>query len=220
MKKLGCIILEFQNCLKLSQFQHKAIAPVIANLLLVAIAVVGGSVVFVFAQGFISDNQISGSVHPEYIRILGFDARDVKQLEAHNGETIIPTNCCGVADGIKEYDERIVLYIQNHSVKSVTISELKLGGVAYQYTQSTKLGNWNGGTSPQPQEYVIMNGNDGNLNGDIIQENSPKIQPGQIVTIVLDLDKSVKEGRDLQAKLTTTNGNVFVSTLIVGQSGS
>ncbi|MEK0340135.1 MAG: archaellin/type IV pilin N-terminal domain-containing protein, partial [Nitrosopumilus sp.] len=33
---------------------RRAVAPVIATLLLVAIAVVGGSIVFVFAQGFFS----------------------------------------------------------------------------------------------------------------------------------------------------------------------
>ena len=212
------LICNFQRKYNFSINHHRAVAPVIATLLLVAIAVVGGSIAFVFAQGFVSESQISGNVHPEYIKILGFDARDVKQLEAHNGEEILPNNCCGTVDGVKSFDERIALYIQNNSVQAITISEFRLAGEVYQYTPSDKLGNWNGGTSPQPKEYVIMTGNDGKPNGDIIQESFPVIQPGQAVTLVFDLDKSIQTGRDLQAKLTTTNGNVFVSTIIVGQS--
>ena len=37
----------------------KAVAPVIATLLLVAIVVVGGSIIFVFSQGFFSNAEIS-----------------------------------------------------------------------------------------------------------------------------------------------------------------
>ena len=201
-----------------NNFRKRAIAPVIATLLLVAIAVVGGSIAFVFAQSVVSETQISGNIQPEYIKILGYDARDVKQLKAHDGEEILPNNCCGIIDGIKNYDERVAIYLQNNSVQMITISELRLAGEVYQYTPSSKLGNWNGGTSPQPKEYVIMNGHDGKPGGDILQISSPQIQPGQIVTIVIDLDKSIQNGRDLQAKISTTNGNVFVSTLIVGQN--
>jgi flagellin-like protein len=201
-----------------NKFHKRAVAPVIATLLLVAIAVVGGSIAFVFAQDVISETQISGNIQPEYIKILGYDARDVKQLKAHDGEKILPNNCCGITDGIKNYDERIAVYLQNNSVQMITISELRLGGEVYQYTSSSKLGNWNGGTSPQPKEYVIMDGHDGKSDGDILQISSPQIQPGQIVTVVIDLDKSIQTGRDMQAKISTTNGNVFVSTLIVGQN--
>ena len=63
-----------------------------------------------------------------------------------------------------------------------------------------------------------MTGPDGKVNGDILQEDSPKIQGGGVVTLVLDLDRTLNGGRDMQVKLTTTNGNVFISTLIVGQN--
>jgi len=63
-----------------------------------------------------------------------------------------------------------------------------------------------------------MTGNDGTNMGDILQGNSPIIQAGGMVTLVLDLDRTLKDGRDMQVKLTTTNGNVFVSTIIVGQN--
>ena len=52
---------------------RRAVAPVIATLLLVAIAVVGGSIVFVFSQGFFSSAQISGSPNIESLKITGYD---------------------------------------------------------------------------------------------------------------------------------------------------
>jgi len=59
---------------------HRAVAPVIATLLMVAIAVVGGTIIFVFAQGFFSSSQISGTPTIESIKILGYDATDATQL--------------------------------------------------------------------------------------------------------------------------------------------
>lgn len=187
--------------------------------MLVAIAVVGGSIVFVFAQGYISETQISGTPQIEFVKIIGYDTRDESPLMIHNGLDILPPNCCGDnSDNLKTVDERIAIYIQNNSVQPITISKLTLGGVEYQYTSSLLLGPWQaGGVGPQPGEYVIMTGPDGTVNGNILQEGSPRIQPGEIVTVLLDLDNTIKNGRDLQVNIITSKGNVFVSTLIVGQ---
>ena len=199
--------------------KRRAVAPVIATLLLVAIAVVGGSIIFVFSQGFFASAQISGTIDPELVKIFGYDTRDVSTLKIHNGLDIDPVNCCGVADGIKNIDERIAIYIQNNSATPITITELRFGGVEYQYVTDNLLGPWPaGGAGPQQGEYVIMTGPDGKANGDIVQENYPKIQSGGVVTLVLDLDRPLNDGRDMQVKLTTTKGNVFISTLIVGQN--
>ena len=193
-------------------------APVIATLLLVAIAVVGGSIVFVFAQGYISDTQISGYPQPELVEIFGYDARDTSPLKAHNGLDLLPVNCCGVADGAKYHDERIAIYIQNNSANAITISKLRFGGEEYQYVSTNQLGNWVAGPlGPQQGEYVIMTGNDGTNNGDILQDDSPTIEGGGIVTLVLDLDRSIALGRDVQITLTTSQGNLFVSSLLTGQ---
>jgi flagellin-like protein len=202
--------------------RRRGVAPVIATLLLVAIAVVGGSIVFVFAQGYISETQISGVPQLEYVKIVGYDARDVAQLKAHDGLDILPANCCGDgSDNIKSPDERIAIHIQNNSPQTITISELRFGGAEYQYIAATQLGPWQaGGVGPQPGEYVIMTGNDGNNQGNIIQEITPKIPAGGIVTLVLDLDRTLQNGRDMQVKLTTSTGNVFVSTVITGQNAS
>jgi len=209
-----------KNCSS-KNFSRRGVAPVIATLLLVAIAVVGGSIIFVFAQGFFSSTQVSGEPQIELVKIFGYDARDTSPLKVHNGLDIDPVGCCGVADGRKNIDERITIYIQNNSVNPVTISELRFGGTVYQYVTDKQLGPWQAPpVGPMPGEYVIMTGPDGKAGGDIIPEQSPIIQPGGVVTLVLDLDRTLTDGRDTQVKITTTNGNVFISTLIVGQNVS
>jgi len=202
--------------------QRRAVAPVIATLLLVAIAVVGGSIIFVFSQEFFSSSQVSGLPQPELVKIVGYDSRDVSPLKIHNGLDIVPANCCGDdSDKVKTIDERITIFIQNHSPQPITIKELRFGGVEYEYTVEDKLGPFQADPiGPQEGEYVIMNGPDGTppaLTNDLLQNPTPTILGGEIVTLVLDLDRTLSNGRDMQVKLTTSNGNVFISTLIVGQ---
>ncbi len=210
-----------KNC-SLKNFSRRGVAPVIATLLLVAIAVVGGSIIFVFSQGFFSETQVSGAMEPELVKIVGYDTRDTSPLKAHDGLDLLPANCCGDgSDNIKNPDERITIHIQNNSAKSITLEELRFGGVEYQYTLEPKLGPWNPDPiGPQPGEYVIMIGSDGTNMADLSQEPSPRIQAGGIVTLVLDLDRTLKDGRDIQVKITTLQGNVFVSTIFVGQNAS
>jgi len=211
------------NCSS-KNFSRRGVAPVIATLLLVAIAVVGGSIIFVFAQGYFSSTQVSGEPQIELVKIVGYDTRDTSPLKIHNGLDLLPANCCGDgSDNIKSPDERITIHIQNNSAKRITIEELRFGGVEYQYVVKPKLGPYTADPlGPEPGEYVIMTGPNGvpPLPNDLSQEPSPRIQAGGIVTLVLDLDSTLKDGRDMQVKLTTTNGNVFISTIFVGQNNS
>ena len=199
-------------------------SPVIATLLLVAIAVVGGSMIFVYAQEFFTESQISGTPTIEFIKIVGYDARDAEQVKAHDGIEILPTNCCGEIDGLKSVDERITIYLQNNSVDQVFISEIRISGVVYDFTTYTVIpppfgiGKWDHAlTKPQPGEYVILTGHDGTVGGDLLENPAPTIQPGEQITILADLDVSYNTSRDAQFKLTTTNGAVFVSTIVMGQ---
>ncbi len=210
-----------------NNFHRRGIAPVIATLLLVAIAVVGGSIVFVFAQDLFSDSQVSGTPSIEFIKIIGYDARDVEQVKAHDGINIETKNkdCCGIIDGIINADERIAIYLQNNSAEKIFLSEIRISGVVYDFTTYTVIpppfgiGGWNQGTTkPQPGEYVILTGHDGRVGGDLLQNPSPRMVPGELITILVDLDIAYNLPRDAQFKLTTTNGNVFVSTIVMGQS--
>jgi flagellin-like protein len=200
---------------------RRAVSPIIATLLLVAIAVVGGSGVFAFSEEYFGSSQISGSPQIEFIRILGYDARDVEKLNLHDGNEILSKNCCGIANGIKNFDERIAIYIQNNSVQPVVISELMFVGDVYSFAPVSKIGEWDKigvGHKPRPSEYIIVNGHNEGKNYDTVQEFYPVIQPGEVVTILLDLGINIGNNHDAQIKITTVNGNVFVSTIIIGQA--
>ncbi len=200
---------------------RRAVSPIIATLLLVAIAVVGGSGVFVFAQDHLGSSQISGSPQIEFMQIIGYDARDVEKLNLHDGNEILAKNCCGMANVKKNFDERIAIYIQSNSVHSVVISELRFAGDVYSFTPASKIGEWNKigmGHKPHPNEYIIVNGHNEGKSYFTVQESSPVIQPGEVVTILLDLGVNIGINHDAQIKITTTNGNVFVSTILVGQT--
>lgn len=210
---------------------RRAVAPVIATLLLVAIAVVGGSIVFVFSQGFFSSAQISGSPNIESLKIVGYDATDGPVLKIHDG----------LASGVNQGDplvndglvagDRVAVYLQNQSVQKVTLSEIRLAGTVYSFVSSSTglIDVWNPAAVPTAgvlagqanPSYMIATDSNGALGAEtaatVLQTTSAEIQPGQQATVIIQLDENVKVGRDAQFKLTTTNGAVFVGTVIAGQ---
>jgi flagellin-like protein len=207
---------------------RRAVAPVIATLLLVAIAVVGGSIVFVFSQGFFSSAQISGSPNIESLKITGYDATDGAAMLLHNGldsGVIQGAASDGLATG-----ERIGVYVQNNSVQKVTLGEIRFAGTVYTFVPGTVGANqidaFASGTgldlagdaiTGQPS-YMIATAGDGLLSpADVVDATSAEIQPGQQATVIIQLDDNVKVGRDAQFKLSTANGAVFVGTVIAGQ---
>lgn len=189
---------------------RRAVAPIIATLLLVAIAVVGGSIIFVFSQGFFSSAQVSGAPNIESLKFTGYDATDGAILQLHDGGvTTVSTGAVG--DGLLT-GERVAIYVQNQGVNKVTLGEIRFAGSVYAYTPgaTTILPAWTAGTGAT---YNILTQSPGT----IIDTTSPEIQPGQQATIILELAENVKTGRDAQFKLSTSNGAVFVGTVIAGQ---
>ncbi len=210
--------MQNQHKKNIQMTSRRADATIIATLLLVAIAVVGGSILFGFSQGFFATAQITGGPTIQLIQIVGYDARDVQQVKAHDGIDIDSIGkCCGTPDGLNNIDERISIYLKNNGVEQVFLSEIRFAGFVYNYTTTTGIENWNGGTAPQPGEYVILTGHDGNSGGDVLQGFVPSMQPGEIITILVDLDRPFQTGRDAQFQLITTDGALFASTIIMGQ---
>lgn len=181
---------------------RRAVAPVIATLLLVAIAVVGGSIVFVFSQGFFSSAQISGSPTIESLKFTGYDASDGDDLQNHDGTTFTAVNN-NAGDGLL-VDENVSVYLQSNSVGKLTLSEVRFGGTVYGYNS----------TSPVTGSYQLLTRGPST----ILSATTAEVQPGQQVSIILQLDENIKAGRDTQMKLTTANGAVFVGTIIAGQT--
>jgi len=193
----------------LEKRNHRAVAPVIATLLMVAIAVVGGTIIFVFAQGFFSQAQISGTPTIEAIKILGYDARDVTALNTHNGKVMADGTGSDSTDPGKNVDERVTVFVKSDSVNSVLFTEIRLGGTVYTYdTDSGAPGAFDDSTNLVPGEYSILT-----AETTILQEQAAVLQPGQSVTVLIDLIDDYPIGRDTQFKLTTTNGAIFVGTV-------
>ena len=208
---------------------RRAVAPVIATLLLVAIAVVGGSIVFVFSQGFFSSAQISGAPQIESLRIAGYDATDGDILQIHDGIGMGVAQGDTITDGLLAGD-RIAIYLQNNSVQKVTLGEIRFAGTVYNYVSSASgfVDVWDpaaasvtGVLAGSTAGYMISTDSNGTIlvptAATALAASSAEIQPGQQVTIILQLDENVKVGRDAQFKLTTANGAVFVGTVIAGQ---
>ena len=189
---------------------HRAVAEVIATLLLVAIAVVGGTIIFVFSQGFFNQAQVSGTPTIESVKILGYDARDVQFLKAHDGATMPDAGSDSATSG-KNVGEYVIVYVKNDSVGKVLFSEIRLGGTVYNYYEALTTGLvpftvGTGGT------YTIMDNSTHGIVGQV-----GVAEPGETIGIMFDLDENFPIGRDTQFKLTTTSGAVFVGTVIMGQ---
>ena len=192
---------------------RRAVAPVIATLLLVAIAVVGGSIVFVFSQGFFSSAQISGTPSIESLKILGYDARDATQLTLHDGQPVAGLAGSNSTNGLVA-GERIAVYLKNDSVQKVTLSEVRFAGEVYTFaTAAAGALNTGSGTGTDGQFQIATKGT--TTGG--LDSTSAEIQPGQQASVILQLKDTIKTGRDAQFKLSTSNGAVFVGTVVAGQ---
>jgi len=110
--------------------KQKAVAPIIATLILVAIAVIGGVMIFVLAQEFYFIEQ-RDMPSLAVISMVGYDARDrTAPPNCHNG-----TACVGVAANTGTYPlgnaaagtaESIAIYIKNHVTHEAEISSVKI----------------------------------------------------------------------------------------------
>lgn len=193
------------------KYEHSGVAPIIATLLMVAIAVVGGILIFVFAQGFFTDTQITTSPPVESLSIIGFDARDIdggaavpEQLCA-NGEVNADATGVTADNALKGADsEFISIYVLNNSPKAITLTELKIAGVTYDsYIAS--------GPPAAPKDFSLYN-NECVGKDDVIAT----IQPGETVTIVGMVSGTLKVGREAPVNIQTTAGNTFTASLVVG----
>ncbi len=196
----------------------------IATLLMVAIAVTGGTVIFVFSQGFFNVAQVSsGFPSFEVVKVLGYDARDVSKLTTHDGLQTFKQYTGGDGDGLFEKNERIAIYVTNDSQQPVTISEISFGGTVYEYANAEVLQFVGDESSIPGVTYDFWLGK-GDENHDILLKASqdlevgiPIIEPGDSVTTILALDSNFKVGRDVSFRITTTNGAIFMGTIIIGQ---
>ena len=192
---------------KIFRSHSRAVAPVVANVILIAIAVMGGTITLVFAQGITNSTQISGYPQIELIQIPGFDGRDAAHLEVHDGNYIsAQMSGAFVDDGIKGKLERLVIYVKNDSPNTITISELSIAGDVFGYsnppTSWIPLGTYAILPHTSPEK--------------LLQNPSPQILSGQEVTIICSLDDAIKLDRSFQFRIVTENGSIWLGTIKTG----
>jgi len=147
----------------------------------------------------------------DIIAILGYDARDLNELKAHDGITMLK-NSAGIQNNVKEKDERVVIYLENQSVQTITISEVKFGGTVYNFQDNVGAIDNYEGSAPRQGNYVILTDGESGL-----LQSSDELQPSQIASVVLDLTDQFIIGRGSVFKMTTSIGFVFEDVIYIGQ---
>jgi len=185
---------------------RRGVSPIIATLLLVAITIVGGSIVFYSSLENLATSQISGTIPIESISILGYDARDAPQFKVHDGGNVLEANSGGNGNGMCEQDERMSFYFKNESNNEIHLAELRFGGTIYTYANTDTLDSFGVESGIPGGTYDVWLSREG-VNDVMLTDSRAVIESGDSATIVFALDKDYKLGRDTQLKLTTTNGN-------------
>ena len=185
--------------------QRKAVAPIIATLLMVAISVVGGILIFVFAQGFFQDTSIQ-SPTIDALEIFGYNANDTATgFFLHNGEDV---DIGGTETQTLTTADPLGVYIRNIGSTTVVIEKVKMYGVNIPFDSA------NAGAA-------LGTGVPGNGKLLLVQTEALKhlpsslIEPGQEVTLIIRYDApningDVKIGRPILIKIQTGQGSVFI----------
>ena len=188
---------------------------IIVTFSLVAITIMGGSIVFSASLENFDTSQISETFSIESIMILGYDARDTSQFKVHDSGNVLEANAGGNGNGMFEQHERMSFYFWNKSNNEIDFAELRFGGTIYTYANATTLDSFGEESGIPGGTYDIwVSRQDGN--DVMLLDNTAVIKPGDTVTLVFALDKDYKLGRDTQLKLTTTNGNIFAASIVIG----
>ena len=115
----------------LRKSERRAVAPIIATLLMVAIAVVGGILIFVFTQGFFEDSSISSSPTNDTFKVVGYDARDKADLENALGDEDDCDACGEDQTGSLKDGDIALIYIRNTGEANMTLERVKVFGLEY-----------------------------------------------------------------------------------------
>ena len=218
----------FLNLLfKKRKSRKKAVAPIIATLLMVAIAVVGGILIFVFAQGFFTDTNVQGP-SIDYLQIFAYDARDDGRVgtpacsaaidrATHTGLCIETTSSAVSADLTE--DDDIALFIRNTGAGTVVIDSITVRSQAYTAVQT---GTTTAIAAPADTQFCITAVlPSANAAGTCVPAVIPS---GSERTMLIGYDSTaegdIKLGRSILIKISTGNGATFTINVRNGISTS
>ena len=198
--------------------RKRGVSPIIATLLLVAIAVVGGAIIFSFSQGYFASTQLSGPPAVDLINVLGYDLSDSDRLYLHNQQSYDITAVCPNAtckQGHLNTGDYITVFLTNDGSRRVALADVRFGGTVYNYEQSIN-GDKFTTTSVTQGKYRIINIANA-TNGYYSIEPTSSIEPGKTVTLVFKVNDDMRDNAPIQLKLTTSNSAVKVATVQAGQ---
>ena len=205
---------------------RRAVAPIIATLLMIAIAVVGGVMIYVFTQGFFGNSAISTSPSVDTITMTGYDMRGILAsatdgIDSHEGVKQVTfggiINVAGLQTG-----EEGAIYIKNVGSKQYSIAKLEVNGAPVVFASSTP-------GSPTDGEYVIVTPPSANVGtGGTTHQLAATVLPGQEATLIVSfsdglaggaispIDNQSQDGRTIPVKITSASGSVYNFNVVVG----
>ena len=205
-----------------SKKNHRAVAPIIATLLMIAIAVVGGVMIYVFTQGFFGNNSIAASPFMDAVTMSGYDMREIVQtattgVTTHERRTLVTYGDENnpLLSGAKSESEEGTIFIKNIGQKPYTITKLEVNGRQMLFD----------GTGPLTSgEYGIITVPDAaTINAGTTLREAPTILPGQEGTLVISFDGSgdaddnvAVDGRTIPIKVTSASGSVYNFIVVIG----
>lgn len=209
---------------------RRGVAVIIATLLLITISVIGGVMVYVFAQGFIGNASISASPSIDTVVMSGYDMREIldnppcdnshspatRGVTTHEGMT----TCHGDNDaGNGKFDEEAgTIFIRNVGDEPYNIIKLEVNGRVLDFrTTDPEISNNPGvfGIYTVPDTQTVNA-------GETLQEVAT-ILPGQEATLVVTFDgsgtstdNSAANDRTIPIKLTSSSSSVYNFNLVIG----
>ena len=209
-----------------SKKNRRAVAPIIATLLMIAIAVVGGVMIYVFTQGFFGNSNISTSPFMDAITMSGYDMREIIQtattgVTTHERRTLVTYGDENnpLLSGAKSESEEGTVFIKNIGQKPYTITKLEVNGRQMVFD----------GTGPLTSgEYGIITVPDAaTINAGTTLRQVQTILPGQEGTLVISFDGSgdaddnvAVDGRTIPIRVTSASGSVYNFNVVIGSSTS
>jgi hypothetical protein len=197
-------------------------SPAIVMVMLFVVAALVGGINAALTQGYLNPVQASSLSGIETILFLGYDATDGDTIVYHDGLISYPQaywHGDQSLDGLNR-GERIGVYVQNSSAEKITFKYIKLDGIDYSYQYmgpNNQMTPYSMDAPLNNGEFTIVTNGNHNAPADTIVEGSPELIPGQKATIILELEQTINTDRDMDFRITTNKGGVFVYTISPGQ---
>jgi flagellin-like protein len=171
------------------RLRRRGVSPIIATLMLVAIAVVGGVVVYTYFSNISNKTQIQqATLHAT--QLLGYDARQINPITNHLGAGISGANN---ATSITY----IALYIKNSGAQQMEINRVYVNGAALTF---------NSGALNAGQFHI----------GSTTASGVNTLNTGSTDTLLLRLSSAVTSGTNLTVVVEVTGGQQFKYDIVAG----